>query len=140
MPKNPALAGKAAIAAAKVAYSDWQEQMQGGFAPLVQAGAQPQLLLWASTGTKNADYRDTLYVEELIGPQTVDTVPDATMAAFRDHGVASLTLTSNVPAAQQVLQQIAGLGIDLEAIGQDLLQAGLQQFDDAYAKLLELLK
>ncbi|MES2068714.1 MAG: transaldolase [Pseudomonadota bacterium] len=134
------LAGKAAIAAAKLAYSNWQQGVQDGFAALAQAGAQPQRLLWASTGTKNPALRDVLYVEQLIGKDTVNTVPDATLAAFCDHGEAHETLTADVHEAQQVLGQLHDKGILLEQIGEDLLQAGLQQFEDAYANLLALLK
>ncbi|HTD02840.1 transaldolase [Undibacterium sp.] len=135
-----ALSGKAAISAAKLAYRNWQQDLAGGFASLAQAGARPQWLLWASTGTKNPALRDVLYVEQLIGKDTVNTVPDATLAAFRDHGEASETLAAGVDAAQQVLNQLSDNGILLEQIGSDLLQAGLKQFEDAYTNLLALLE
>ena len=134
------LRGQAAIAAAKIAYRDWQQDTQGEFVPLARAGAKPQWLLWASTGTKNPDYRDVLYVEDLIGSETVNTVPDATLAAFRDHGEARQTLSRNVLAAESVLVQLSTQGIDLEAIGEELLAAGLKQFEDAFAKLLALVE
>lgn len=137
------LSGKAAISAARIAYRDWcnwRLDTAGGFGSLAQAGAQPQWLLWASTGTKNPALRDVLYVEQLIGRDTVNTVPDATLAAFRDHGEASSTLGADVGAAEQVLSRLSGNGIRLEQIGQDLLQAGLKQFEEAYTNLLALLE
>jgi transaldolase len=134
------LAGKTAIAAAKLAYRNWQQDVLGGFAALAQAGAQPQWLLWASTGTKNPALSDVLYVEELIGRDTVNTVPDATLAAFRNHGLARNSLAERVDEAEQVLAQLQQQGIDLEAIGSDLLQAGLKQFEEAYTNLLALLQ
>jgi len=134
------LRGKAAIAAAKIAYRNWQQDTQDTFAPLARAGAQAQLLLWASTGTKNPAYRDVMYVEELIGSETVNTVPDATLAAFRDHGEARATLSPDGVAAESVLAQLAAHGIDLEKIGAALLDAGLKQFEEAFAKLLALVE
>ncbi|MFC5473607.1 transaldolase [Paraherbaspirillum soli] len=134
------LRGKAAIAAAKIAYRNWQQDTQHAFAPLAQAGAQAQLLLWASTGTKNPAYRDVMYVEQLIGSETVNTVPDSTLAAFRDHGEARATLALDMDGAESVLAQLAGHGIDLEQIGASLLEAGLKQFEEAFAKLLALVE
>ncbi|SFI37871.1 transaldolase [Collimonas sp. OK307] len=135
------LRGKAAIAAAKIAYRDWQQDTQGAFAPLARAGAQPQLLLWASTGTKNPAYRDVMYVEDLIGNETVNTVPDATLAAFRDHGEArGTTLSDDVAAAESVLSELVAHGIDLEEVGAKLLITGLTQFEEAFVKLLALVE
>ena len=132
------LQGKTAIALCKTAYAQWQEAQSGTQADLKALGAKPQWLLWASTSVKNPAYRDTLYVEALIGSETVNTVPDATLVAFRDHGVAQETLTQDVAAAQGQLIALQGLGIDLEQIGQDLQTAGLSQFEKAYADLLTL--
>jgi transaldolase len=132
-----ALRNQAAIAAARVAYRDWQDQTS--FAVFAAFGATPQWLLWASTGTKDAALRDVTYVEELIGEGTVNTVPDATLAAFRDHGQARASLGEDVAAAEAVLLQLARHGIDLDTIGNDLLKAGLTQFDEAYGNLLALL-
>ncbi len=132
------LQGKTAIALCKTAYAQWQEAQSGAQADLRALGAKPQWLLWASTSVKNPAYRDTLYVEALIGPETVNTVPDATLVAFRDHGVAQETLSQDVAAAQEQLIALQGLGIDLEQIGQDLQTAGLSQFEKAYADLLTL--
>ncbi len=132
-----ALRNKAAIASARLAYRDWQADH--GFAVFAAFGATAQWLLWASTGTKDPALRDVTYVEELIGPGTVNTVPDATLAAFRDHGAARLSLAEGLEEAQAVLAQLARHGIDLDTIGNDLLRSGLTQFDEAYANLLALL-
>jgi transaldolase len=128
------LQGKTAIAFARNEFARWQQR------PALPAGAHQQMLLWASTSSKNPSYRDVIYVEELIGAGTVNTVPDATLAAFRDHGDAASTLGQQEEAAQQQLAALAALGIDLDAVGETLLTAGLQQFEEAFAKLLELLR
>ena len=135
------LQGKTAIALAKTAYQEWQDFFAGvDFADLAAEGAAPVRLLWASTGTKNPDYSDVLYVESLIGAHTVNTVPDKTLAAFIDHGVAGLTLTEDVPAALKVLDELAALGVDVEVLAVRLQQDGLQQFVDAFEALLEPLR
>ncbi len=133
-PKLPAeLQGKTAIAFAASEYMRWQAQ------PALPGGARQQMLLWASTSTKNPAYRDVIYVEQLIGAGTVNTVPDATLAAFRDHGEAAATLGAQADAAAHQLAAVAALGIDLDQTGEELQRAGLQQFDEAFAKLLALL-
>jgi transketolase/transaldolase len=132
---NP-LRGQAAMAAARIAYADWKKD--SGFAVFAAFGATPQWLLWASTATKTAAERDVRYVEGLIGADTINTVPDATLAAFRNHGVAAATLGTEVQAERAVLAQLAHQGIDLETIGQQLLAAGLLQFEQAFSKLLAL--
>ena len=132
------LQGKTAIALCKTAYQRWIDNQAGPQVDLKAAGAKPQWLLWASTSVKNPAYRDTLYVEELIGPQTVNTVPDATLVAFRDHGIAQRSLDQATDAATEQLAAISALGIDLEQVGQDLQTAGLAQFETAYADLLKL--
>ncbi|MGV0999153.1 MAG: transaldolase [Fluviibacter sp.] len=134
----PELQGKTAIALCKAAYQQWLVDQQGRLADLTQAGTKAQWLLWASTSVKNPAFRDTLYVEELIGPQTVNTVPDATLMAFREHGVAQQRLALDIDAAHEQLAAINALGIDLEHVGSTLQQAGLQQFETAYADLLKL--
>lgn len=134
----PELQGKTAIALCKTAYEQWQQDQQGAMADLLALGAKPQWLLWASTSVKNPAYRDTLYVDELIGSQTVNTVPDATLAAFRDHGQVAHTLDQNLAAAHEQLAAVSALGIDLEQVGHDLQVAGLAQFETAYADLLKL--
>ncbi len=135
-PSAAALRGKAAIAAARLAYREWQND--GAFAVFAAFGAAPQALLWASTGTKDPAMRDVTYVEELIGAGTVNTVPDATLAAFRDHGEARAALAEGVDEAHAVLAQLGRHGIDLDTIGNDLLLKGLTQFEQAHANLLAL--
>lgn len=136
-PSAAHLKGQAAIAAARLAYRDFQDD--SGFAVFAAFGATPQWLLWASTGTKDPAMRDVTYVEQLIGAATVNTVPDATLLAFRDHGEARSTLGQGVDEAQVVLAQLARHGIELDTIGNDLLHKGLTQFEQAHANLLALL-
>ncbi|MCB6183523.1 transaldolase [Leeia sp. TBRC 13508] len=136
-----ALQGKIAIAAAKAAYITWQETFGGeAFAALRAKGARPQTPLWASTGTKNPAYRDVMYVEELIGAETVNTVPDATLAAFADHGEARSSLAENLDVAVAQLAALKAAGIDLNQAGEQLQQEGLKQFDEAFEKLIALVK
>jgi transaldolase len=130
--------GQAAVAMARLAYQAWHERFNApDFAVLRAAGARPQYLLWASTGTKNPAYSDLLYVEPLIGAETVTTLPDATLAALRDHGRVSETLTHDVAAARDLINQLALHGIDLAEVGETLQADGLVQFEQAFAKLLE---
>lgn len=131
------LQGKAAISLAKAAYHDWQQFFSTAeFTELAQQEANRVQLLWASTGVKNPAYPDTLYVDSLIGEQTVNTVPDATLKAFIDHGTTRSTLTENLDEAYQVLTQITQTGVDFEALAQRLQQDGLKQFEEAFEKLL----
>ncbi|SMC17842.1 transaldolase [Andreprevotia lacus DSM 23236] len=140
-PEALALRGKSAIAFVKVAYEHYKQLFHGTrFAKLQAAGAHPQRLLWASTGTKNPAYRDVLYVEELIGPETVNTVPDATLNAFRDHGEAANKLETGTAEAIQTLAALRKLGIDFNSVGEQLQVDGLKLFDEAFDKLLELTK
>ncbi|MBB3229220.1 transaldolase [Halomonas stenophila] len=133
------LRGRIAVASAKAAYARWQEVFGGeAFAALRAAGARPQRCLWASTGTKNPAYSDVMYVEELIGPDTVNTVPDATLAAFADHGEAAETLPRGLDQAREQLAELDALGIDLDAIGERLQREGLAAFDQSYDELLRL--
>lgn len=132
-----ALKGKAAIANAKLAYKRFKDLFSGPrWEALGAKGARVQRLLWASTGTKNPAYRDVLYVEELVGPHTVNTVPPATLDAFRDHGKAASTLECNVAEAQRVLGALGAAGIDLDGVTGDLLKAGVQLFADAADTLM----
>ncbi|MCL2162132.1 MAG: transaldolase [Betaproteobacteria bacterium] len=132
------LRGQAAVAMARLAYRDWRERFHGpDFAALRAAGARPQYLLWASTGTKNPAYSDLLYVEPLIGAETVTTLPDATLAALRDHGRVDETLTRDADAAHDLIEQLATHGIDMTEVGETLQTDGLAQFEQAFAKLLE---
>lgn len=134
-----ALQGKTAVAMAKMAYRRYRSRFHGeAFASLATQGARPQFMLWASTGTKNPAYSDLLYVEPLIGEETVNTLPNATLAALRDHGKAAATLEEGTDAAQHHFDALAALGIDLTAAGEQLQREGLAQFEDAFAQLLEL--
>ena len=131
-----ALKGKIAIANAKLAYQDYKRLFSGArWDKLAAKGAKPQRLLWASTGTKNKDYRDVLYVEELIGPNTVNTVPPATLDAFRDHGQPRDSLDENIEEARHVLAELDRSGISLDAITAELVKDGVKQFADAADKL-----
>lgn len=132
-----ALRGKVAIANAKLAYR-WFEALSASarWQSLAADGAAPQRLLWASTGTKDKAYSDVRYVEELIGPLTVNTMPPATMDAFRDHGVAAARLTENVAEAEAILAEAAALGFDLDEITARLVVDGARLFTDAFDQLL----
>jgi transaldolase/glucose-6-phosphate isomerase len=132
-----ALQGKVAIANAKLAYQSYKRSFSGPrWQALKAKGARPQRVLWASTGTKNPEYRDVLYVEELIGPDTVNTMPPETLAAFRDHGRARASLESGVEEAAQVLAQLAQLGISLDRVTEELVSEGVQKFAQPYLQLL----
>ncbi len=131
------LQGQAAIASAKAAYALYQHIFSGErWQKLADAGAKPQRLLWASTGNKNPHYRDTRYVEELIGPDTVNTVPLATIDAFRDHGVAADTLRKKVDEAEQMLQDLKAAGVDMEEVAGQLEKEGIEKLRTPYQKLL----
>ncbi len=132
-----ALHGKAAIANAKVAYTRYQALFSGPrWEVLAKAGAQTQRLLWASTSTKDPSFKDTLYVEAMIGRDTVDTIPPATMDAFRDHGVVQPdAIEKDVDGARAVLKGLTALGVSLDAITTALVTDGVQQFADAFDKL-----
>jgi transaldolase/glucose-6-phosphate isomerase len=132
-----ALLGTAAIANARLAYQRYKEVFEGPrFAALKAAGAQVQRCLWASTSTKNPAYRDVVYVEQLIAPDTVNTMPPQTIVAFQDHGVVGLTLEPGIPAAHQTLDRLAAVGIDMAAVTQQLQVEGVQLFADSYNKLI----
>ena len=139
-PEALALRGKAGVALARQAYQRYLARFHGeGFAALAAKGGRPQSMLWASTGTKNAAYPDLMYVEPLIGPETVNTLPDATLAAFIDHGqVTGNTVAQGADAAAAHITALAGLGLDLDVLGERLQQDGLAQFATAFGKLLEL--
>ena len=128
--------GQVAIANAKMAYQDYLAMIETPrWKALAAAGARPQRLLWASTGTKNPDYSDILYIETLIGPDTVNTMPPKTMDAFRDHGVVRETLTEGVEAAKDVMATAETLGLDLDGVTTKLVEDGVRQFADAADKL-----
>jgi transaldolase/glucose-6-phosphate isomerase len=133
-----ALTGKVAIANARLTYQRYTELFSGPrWQALAGRGAQTQRLLWASTGTKNPNYRDVLYVEELIGPDTVNTIPPQTFDAFRDHGRPRASLTEDVDAAFDTISTLATVGISLKEVTDMLLAEGVQLFADAFAKLLK---
>ncbi|MCU1304298.1 MAG: talB [Candidatus Sulfotelmatobacter sp.] len=131
------LKGKVAIANGKLTYQRYQGIFSGSrWDALAAKGAQTQRVLWASTSTKNPAYRDVMYVEELIGPDTVDTMPPATVDAFRDHGRVRNSLTENVPAAQKVMDDLAKAGISIKEVTAKLTTDGVKLFADAFQKLL----
>ena len=136
-PKLEGLLGKVAIANAKLAYVSYHEIFSGPVWEALRAkGARTQRLLWASTGTKNPRYSDVLYVEELIGPDTVNTVPPETLSAFRDHGKVAATLDSDLPAAEKTLRDLEAVGISLKKATDDLIEDGLKKFVEPFTKLL----
>jgi len=132
------LHGKAAIANARLAYATFEGYFRGdGFAQLREAGAHLQRPLWASTSAKNPNYRDVIYAEALIGPDTVDTMPPGTIEAFRDHGVVeSDTVRDDWDGAREVIAELAAAGISMEKVTQDLLDAGVKSFADSYNQLI----
>ncbi|MEO0458221.1 MAG: transaldolase [Cyanobacteria bacterium P01_A01_bin.114] len=135
------LKGEIAIANAKLAYQSYQALCESSrWRILALQGAQPQRLLWASTGTKNPRYSDVLYVEELIGPHTINTMPPATLAAFQDHGRVRPSLLANVDDADAALKDLALLGISLDNIADDLLAKAVQGFIEAFDSLLDAVK
>jgi transaldolase len=131
-----ALRGKLAIANAKLAYQHYKEVFSSErWRPLEAKGATPQRCLWASTSTKNPDYRDVLYVEELIGPNTVNTMPEETIVAFQDHGIVAETLDSGLDDARGVLEKLAQVGIDYDDVTDTLEREGVQKFIDSFEEL-----
>lgn len=131
------LQGKIAIANAKLAYAWFSELVASPrWQTLAAVGAAPQRLLWASTSTKNPAYRDVIYVEQLIGSDTVNTMPPETIDAFRDHGVARESLTDGLAAAESELAELAALGISLDQATDELLAEGIAKFVEPYRKLL----
>src|SRR5213079_2229450 len=134
------LYGKAAIANSKMAYEHYKAHFAGPrWDRLKKAGARTQRCLWASTSTKDPRYPDTYYVEELIGPDTVDTVPPATLAAFREHGEVRRSLDENVDLARRQLKQLAELGIDLREVTKELEVEGVESFTKSFETLLAAL-
>jgi transaldolase / glucose-6-phosphate isomerase len=135
------LHGKVAIANGKLTYRRYKQIFSGPrWDALASRGAQTQRVLWASTSTKNPKYSDVYYVEELIGPDTVDTIPPATFDAFRDHGKPRASLEENVQAAQQTMQGLEKAGISMKAATDKLTVAGVKQFSDDFDKLLDAVK
>jgi len=132
------LFGKIAVANAKLAYASYKEVFNGErFSKQKAKGGRIQKALWASTSAKNPDFPDTKYVDELIGPDTINTIPPKTLDAFEDHGTAKLTLERDIPAAQSALDDLASIGILLAEATRDLEEQGVNSFADAYTTLLE---
>ena len=132
------LRGKAAVAMAKIAYQRYLDKFHGeAFDPLRKLGATPQFLLWASTGVKNPDYHELLYVEPLIGRETINTLPDKTLAALRTQGRPAPRLEHGVAEAMAQLAELAQLGIDMEVVGHTLQVDGVNLFEAAFQKLLQ---
>ena len=132
------LQGRLAVDNAKLAYQHYLEVFSNErWEPLAARGARPQRCLWASTSTKNPAYRDVLYVEELIGRDTVNTMPFETIAAFQDHGLCRETLTEGVDEARALLGELAAAGVDYDDVTDTLEREGVQKFSDSFASLLE---
>jgi transaldolase len=136
-----ALRGKIAIANAKQAYRYYQKMIETPrWKALAARGAQSQRLLWASTSTKNPKYRDVLYIEELIGPDTVNTIPPATMDAFRDHGILRRTLDADLAAADKTMSDLEKTGISMKQVTGKLLNDAIRLFDDAFTQLHQVVE
>jgi transaldolase len=132
------LKGKLAVANAKLAYQRYKELFSGArWEKLAGAGATSQRCLWASTSTKNPAYRDVLYVEELIGPETVNTMPEETIEAFQDHGEVALTLERGIEGAKRLFAQLAEAGVDYDDVVSVLEDEGVQKFADSFSELLD---
>jgi transaldolase len=128
------LRGEVAIASAKLAYQIYKETFHS--AQFRKLGARPQRVLWASTSTKNPAYSDVKYVEPLIGPETINTVPQSTLDAYRDHGNPALRLEEDVARARWVLAKLAEIGIDMDQVTQRLEDEGIEKFAQSYDKAL----
>jgi transaldolase len=138
LPEGSELRGRVAVASARVAYQSYLDKFAGpDWERLEQLGAHRQLPLWASTGTKNPAYSDVMYVSELVGPEVVSTVPEATLLAFADHGTVAPTLTADPGAAAQTLADAAAAGIDLQTVTGELEREGVASFCDSYRQLLD---
>ena len=135
------LKGKLAVANAKLAYERYKQLFAGSRWEALEAkGARTQRCLWASTSTKNPAYRDVLYVEELIGPATVDTMPEETIDAFQDHGEVALTLEADLDEAKRVFERVAEAGVDYDDVVVTLEQEGVEKFADSFRELLDGVK
>jgi transaldolase len=132
------LQGRLAIANAKLAYAQWKEAFSGSrWEPLAAKGARTQRCLWASTSTKNPAYRDVLYVEELIGPEVVNTMPAETIRAFQDHGEVRDTLETGLDEARALLDQLRDAGVDYDDVVETLEREGVEKFSDSFRELLD---
>ena len=142
LPTDSPLRGKTAVANAKIAYHDVYRRVfeDARWTPLEAAGAHRQRPLWASTSTKNPTYSPTLYVDDLIGPDTVNTVPDATLEAFRTNGHPGSRIMENLDEARAVLAAISEAGIDFAQVTKELEDEGVKQFADAYDGMLQAIQ
>jgi transaldolase len=141
LPDGSPLRGQVAIASARAAYQLFLGKFAGDrWERLAAAGAHRQLPLWASTGTKNEDYPDTLYVAELVGPDVINTMPDKTLRAFADHGEVARTLDADPEAAERTLSEAQRAGVDLAAITAELEREGVAAFCDSYHELLDCIE
>jgi transaldolase len=132
------LKGRLAVANAKLAYQNWTEVFAGERWQALEAkGASKQWCLWASTSTKNPAYRDVLYVEELAGPDTVNTMPEETIEAFQDHGEVARTLDKGVDEARRLFEELAAVGVDVDDVTRVLEEEGVQKFSDSFDELLD---
>jgi transaldolase len=130
------LRGRAAVAQAKLAYRLFRDRFSGGrWDRLASLGARLQRPLWASTSTKNPAYRDTLYVDELIGPDTVNTLPEVTIAAFEDHGTLARTIDTGVEQAAEVMRCLTAVGVDMDDVGTTLEDQGIAGFHESYRQV-----
>jgi transaldolase len=135
------LKGKLAIANAKLAYQEWQRIFAGErWEALASRGATKQRCLWASTSTKNPAYSDVLYVEKLIGPETVNTMPEETIRAFQDHGRAAPTLEEGIDEARRILEQLAEAGVDYDDVTDTLEREGVEKFSASFTSLLDTIE
>jgi transaldolase len=140
-PAALALRGEAALAQAKLAYRLFRDRFAGErWERLAARGAQPQRPLWASTSTKNPAYPDTLYVDSLIGPDTVTTLPEATIAAFEDHGILARSIDRGVDDAGAVMDRLAEVGVDMDDVGRTLEDQGVASFHQSFAHVLQALE
>lgn len=138
LPDGSPLRGQAAVANAKLAYARFREIFESErFAPLRNAGARVQRVLWASTSTKNPAYSDLIYVEPLIGPYTVNTMPPQTLVAFKDHGKVALTITEGLDEAKDTMRRLAEAGVDMDRVTRQLQEDGVEAFASAFRALLD---
>jgi transaldolase len=134
---HPGLQGKLAVANAKLAYQNWKEVFSGERWDTLEAkGASKQWCLWASTSTKNPAYSDVLYVDDLIGPDTVNTMPEETIRAFQDHGEVAVTIEQDLDEAHRVFEQIEAAGVSVDDVTHTLEVEGVQKFTDSFEELL----
>jgi len=137
-PAALALRGKLAVANARLAYQNWRDVFSGErWQFLASKGASKQWCLWASTSTKNPDYPDTLYVDSLIGPESINTMPLETVEAFQDHGTVRLTVEEGIDEARSLMRELGHLDVDVDDVTETLEQEGVQKFADSFAELLD---